>query len=394
MSHSSFDIIIVGGGIIGSFTAYHLVKADQGLKVLVVEKDPTYERASTTLSMANARIQFCLKENVQMSQYALDVLEHFEDDMAVDDDPPNILYRQEGNLILVNQDTLVDAQKAFAMQKALGCDIEWWTPEEIKALCPLYQTDGFLAGTFGPKDGHFDAYGLLMGTKAKARSLGAVYLQGEVVAVLSAGRMVMGVRLANNEKIQAPVVINCAGAWCTQVAETAGVSLPIIPVGRQVFAVDSAIRPEGPLPLTLLPSGLYFRTETGGLILIGKSMDEDNVGFNFDWDPKRFTEILWPEIYEFVPAFDRLKLVRGWAGLYAVNTLDHNAILGEWPELKGFYLANGFSGHGVQQGPAVGPIPDRTYSRASHYPRPFDFFTPKDTGRQTCLRGRHLLISL
>jgi glycine/D-amino acid oxidase-like deaminating enzyme len=106
------------------------------LKVLVVEKDPTYERASTTLSMANARIQFCLKENVQMSQYALDVLEHFEDDMAVDDDPPNILYRQEGNLILVNQDTLVDAQKAFAMQKALGCDIEWWTPEEIKALCP------------------------------------------------------------------------------------------------------------------------------------------------------------------------------------------------------------------------------------------------------------------
>jgi FAD-dependent oxidoreductase domain-containing protein 1 len=133
------------------------------------------------------------------------------------------------------------------------------------------------------------------------------------------------------------VVINCAGAWCTQVAETAGVSLPIIPVGRQVFAVDSAIRPEGPLPLTLLPSGLYFRTETGGLILIGKSMDEDNVGFNFDWDPKRFTEILWPEIYEFVPAFDRLKLVRGWAGLYAVNALDHNAVfLENGPNCKAF----------------------------------------------------------
>jgi glycine/D-amino acid oxidase-like deaminating enzyme len=114
------------------------------------------------------------------------------------------------------------------------------------------------------------------------------------------------------------------------------------------------IKPKKPLPLTVLPSGLYFRSETGGLILLGKSMLEDPVGFNFSWDDKRFMEILWPELAAFVPAFDRLKLVRGWAGLYAVNTLDSNAILGQWPELKGFYLANGFSGHGLQQAPAVG----------------------------------------
>jgi glycine/D-amino acid oxidase-like deaminating enzyme len=114
------------------------------------------------------------------------------------------------------------------------------------------------------------------------------------------------------------------------------------------------VKPEGPLPLTILPSGLYFRTETGNQILLGKSLDEDPVGFDFSWDDKRFTEVLWPELAEFVPAFDTLKLVRGWAGLYAVNTLDGNAILGEWPDLKGFFLANGFSGHGLQQGPAVG----------------------------------------
>jgi glycine/D-amino acid oxidase-like deaminating enzyme len=111
---------------------------------------------------------------------------------------------------------------------------------------------------------------------------------------------------------------------------------------------------EGPLPLTILPSGLHFRTESGNLISLGKSMDEDPVGFDFTWDRKRFIEILWPELAEFVPAFDRLKLVRGWAGLYEVNTFDGNAILGPWPELKGFYLANGFSGHGLQQAPAVG----------------------------------------
>jgi glycine/D-amino acid oxidase-like deaminating enzyme len=126
------------------------------------------------------------------------------------------------------------------------------------------------------------------------------------------------------------------------------------PVKRQVFALDTAVKPQGSLPLTILPSGLYFRTETGNLILLGKSLEDDPVGFDFTWDQKRFTDLLWPELAEFVPAFDTLKVVRGWAGLYAVNTLDSNAILGEWPELKGFYLANGFSGHGLQQGPAVG----------------------------------------
>ncbi len=149
-------------------------------------------------------------------------------------------------------------------------------------------------------------------------------------------------------------MVNCAGAWAAQIAATAGVKLPVIPIKRQVFTLDTAVTPEGPLPLTVLPSGLYFRTETDGVILLGKSMAEDPEGFNFSWDEKRFMEILWPELAEFVPAFDRLKLIRGWAGLYAVNTLDGNAILGEWPEIRGFFLANGFSGHGLQQAPAVG----------------------------------------
>ena len=144
------------------------------------------------------------------------------------------------------------------MQKRLGCDIEWWEPDEIKAHYPLYNSDGYVAGTFGPLDGHFDAYGLLMGTKAKARSLGADYLHAEVDSILTSGRAASGVRLADGREIKAGSVINCAGAWCGQVAETVGISLPIVPTARQVFAVDSAVKPDGPLPLTLLPSGLYF----------------------------------------------------------------------------------------------------------------------------------------
>jgi FAD-dependent oxidoreductase domain-containing protein 1 len=131
------------------------------------------------------------------------------------------------------------------------------------------------------------------------------------------------------------------------------VKIPVLPVKRQVFAFDPAVKPGGHLPLTILPSGLYFRTETGDLILVGKSMNKDPAGFDFTWESKRFMEILWPELVKFIPAFERLRLIRGWAGLYAVNTLDGNAILGEWPEAKGLFLANGFSGHGLQQAPAV-----------------------------------------
>ncbi|MGD8764417.1 MAG: FAD-binding oxidoreductase, partial [Desulfobacteraceae bacterium] len=240
------------------------------------------------------------------------------------------------------------------LQKSLGCQVDWWLPEIIKQHYPLYDLSGLVGGTFGPEDGHLDAYAVLMGFKAKARSLGAEYINDEVVQLLSAGGRITGVKLASEKNLISRFVVNCAGAWAAKVARTIGVELPVEPIKRQVFALDPAVKPEGPLPLTILPSGLYFRTETGSQILLGKSLDEDPVGFDFNWDDKRFTEVLWPELAEFVPAFDTLKLVRGWAGLYAVNTLDGNAILGEWPDLKGFFLANGFSGHGLQQGPAVG----------------------------------------
>jgi len=354
MGPKTYDVVIIGGGIMGSTAAYYLMKADPALSVAVIERDPSYTHASTALSLSNVRIQFSLKENIQISQYTHAVLNGFEDEMAVDDQRPKIYFHREGNLFLVDAATRKAARQSLEMQTSLGCRVEWLSPQIIKQHYPLYETQKFAGGTFSPGDGYFDAFAVLTGYRARARSLGATYIEDEVVGIEKTQRRVCGAELAAMGRLRAGYVINCAGAWAADAAETAGVRLPVVPVKRQVFVLDTAVKPTGPLPLTVLPSGLYFRSEIGGLLLVGKSLPEDPIGFDFSWDDKRFLELLWPELAEFVPAFEQLKLVRGWSGLYAVNTLDANAIIGQWPEIEGFFLANGFSGHGLQQGPAVG----------------------------------------
>jgi len=326
----NIDIIIIGGGIMGSATAYSLLLADKRLKVVVMEKDFSYTRASTALSMSNARIQFSLKENVQISRYAFEKLERFEEEMEVGERHPRIGFKREGNLFVVDEKRLSSATSAFQMQKDQGCDVLWQNPEEIVAQYPLYNMNGYVGGSFGPQDGYFDAYATLMGYKTKAIAMGARYVEDEVIKIQASNNRVTGVDLASGNTLGAGVVVNCAGAWAAQIAKTAHVDLPIDPVKRQVFVLDTTVKPEQPLPLTVLPSGLYFRTETGGHILLGKSMYEDPVGFQFSWDEKRFYETLWPELAEFVPAFDTLKLIRGWAGLYAVNRMDSNSVSGQW----------------------------------------------------------------
>ena len=354
MIKDTLDVVIVGGGIMGCATAYNLLRLEPALRIAVIEKDPTYAQASSTLSLANIRIQFSLAANIAISQYGLKMLETFEADMAVEDFRPYIAFRREGNLFLTDADGEADAHQNWRLQSDMGCEVDWLSTAEVSQRYPLMTADRYAAATFSSGDGHFDAYAVLMAYRKKAIALGARFVASEVGALKCAAKSIRGVVLTSGEGISAPRVVNCAGAWAADLARSAGVDLPVEPVKRQVFVADPAIELKDPLPLTVLPSGLFFRTDTGGVLLIGKSLANDPVGFDFSWQTERFTEHLWPELADFVPAFDTLKLVRGWAGLYAVNTLDSNAILGEWPELQGFYLANGFSGHGLQQAPAVG----------------------------------------
>jgi glycine/D-amino acid oxidase-like deaminating enzyme len=355
MSNNTYDVIIIGGGVMGCATAYYLLKSDSKLNVAILEMDPTYERASTPLSDGNTRIQFNIRENILMSQYGLEVLARFAEEMAVAGEKPDPAFRQQGNLFVLDEASKDESRDGLLLQQSLGCEVHWLTPEEVQAHYPLFNLKDCVAGTFGLQDGTMSPVAVLMGYKNKVVSLGAKYIQAEVVEVLREGDQVCGVKFASGEILNSNIVMNAAGAWAPKLARTAGVYLPINPTKRQVTVVETNARPEKILPLLFLPSGLYCIHEGEGIFTVGKSLPTDYVGFDdFNWERKIFEEVVWPELVEYIPEFDRLKILRGWAGLYEVNTLDGNAILGEWPELSGFFLANGFSGHGFQQCHAVG----------------------------------------
>ena len=353
MKHHA-DVIIVGGGVIGCAIAYDLLRLSPDIQVTIIEKDTSYKQSSTILSDGNLRTQFNLEENIRISQYGLEMINRFADEMTVGDDRPDVAFRQQGNLFFIPEAGRKEAEQRLTLQQTLGCSVEWLTPDDIQEQYPWLHVPEASGATYGSGDGTLDPWAVLSGYKNKVIDLGATFLEAEVASLLTDARRITGVQLRNGDEIAAPVVVNAAGAWAGQLAQTANIDLPIQPVKRQVFIVESTFTPQTTIPLLLFPSGLYVIHENDNLFMLGKSFADDPVGFLFDWDQSMFYDRIWEELVGYIPSFDRLKVRHGWAGLYAMNTLDHNAILGEWGELVGFYLANGFSGHGFQQCFAVG----------------------------------------
>jgi FAD-dependent oxidoreductase domain-containing protein 1 len=355
MPNNTYDVILVGGGVMGCATAYYLLRNDPKLKVVILEMDPTYEKASTPLSDGNTRIQFNIKENIQISQFGLEALARFSEEMEVDGQKPDAAFRQQGNLFVLDEASREEAYEGMLLQHSLGCQVDWLSPEEVQAYYPIYNLRDCAAGTLGSQDGTMSPLAVLLAYKRKIISLGAKFIHAEVIEILRQGNQVIGVKLSAGEILTSNIVVNTAGAWAPQLTRTLGIYLPIEPTKRQVTVVETAVRPEKNLPLLFLPSGLYCIHENDGVFTVGKSLPTDHVGYDdFNWDRKNFVDVIWPELVKYIPSFDRLKVKRGWAGLYEVNTLDGNAILGEWPKLQGFFLANGFSGHGFQQCHGVG----------------------------------------
>lgn len=356
MQSARYDVIIVGGAAVGSSTAYHL--AAMGFpadRVAVIERDPTYSEAATPRSLGGIRQQFTTRENMLMSRYGMEFVTSIGDHLAVDGDVPDVGWKEQGYLFLASDKGLESLQQNHATQLSIGAQVEILDPAALKAKFPWINPEGLAAGSFGFKgEGWVDPYALLQAFKRKARSLGVKYYEDEVVGVDKSGGRIAGVTLKSGAKLACGTLINTAGTRGHMLAQMAGVDVPVRPRKRIIYVFDCR-EPPPKAPLTIDTNGVFFRPE-GPSFVCGVSPEEGNDPdcLDFEIDYSFWEELVWPTIANRVPAFEAVKLVRAWAGHYDYNILDQNVILGPHPDCPTMLLANGFSGHGLQQSPAAG----------------------------------------
>ncbi|MGB5557717.1 MAG: FAD-binding oxidoreductase [Paracoccaceae bacterium] len=355
--HDSYDVVIIGGAMIGSSVAWWTARnPDFTGRILVVERDPTYEFASTSHTNSCIRQQFGTELNIRISQFGAEFIKGFRGFM---DDPeaPEIPLHAFGYLYLADTPEFVEVlRENQRVQAALGAGTRILTPNQIAEAWPFYDLEGILLGSHNPVDeGYFDGGTIFDWFRRKARALGAEYLQGEVAAITRDGNRVTGITLASGEKIGAGIVVNASGPRANVTAKMAGLHLPVEPRRRYTFIFDAAEPLPKDLPLTIDPSGVHMRTD-GRYYMAGCPPDDDPaVAFDdFSMDHTIWEDKVWPAIAARVPAFERVKVINSWVGHYAYNTLDQNAIVGPHPEVGNFIFVNGFSGHGLQQSPAMG----------------------------------------
>ena len=356
METQLFDVVIVGGAATGSSAAYFLLSnPDFNGKVLVLEQDPSYQHCATTLSAASIRHQFSTPENIRMSMFGTEFLRQFKHNMDVDGDAADPAFVEGGYLFLATNDGVETLRSNLQTQQAEGADIQMFNATELAAKYPWMNTSDLAAGSLGLSgEGWLDAYGMMQGMRRKAISLGATYRSARVQKLLHQNGRITGVELDNGEQIHAKFVINAAGTDATRLALTAGIDLPVQSHKRSVFYFTSPASVPG-CPMVIDPTGAYFRPEGEGFIAgVAPSADQDPPCFDFDVQHELFDDLLWPLLAERVPGFEALRLVRSWAGHYDMNLLDQNLILGAHPQMQNLLFANGLSGHGMQQAPAVG----------------------------------------
>jgi glycine/D-amino acid oxidase-like deaminating enzyme len=354
------DVVIVGGAVMGSSLAAHLL-ADPAFRgrVVVVEKDPTYRFSASALSAGSIRQQFSSPVNIRISLFGIAFLRSVGERLAVDGEHPEIGLVEGGYLYLASPAgarVLADNQ---ALQASEGADILLLEPAGLKRRFPWLNVDDVAAAALGRSgEGWFDGWALLQAFRRKARSLGARYVAGAAAAIEQDGGRVLAVRLADGSRVACGTLVNCAGSGGPALARLAGLDLPVRAKRRCVFTFTCRDRIDR-CPLLVDPSGIYVRPEGGGFIC-GVSPP---AGADPDWrddDPESqevdhalFEEAIWPALAHRIPAFAAIRPGRAWGGPYDMCLFDHNAIVGQaGPD--NFYLCNGFSGHGLQQSPAVG----------------------------------------
>ncbi|MGB6007306.1 NAD(P)/FAD-dependent oxidoreductase [Castellaniella sp.] len=356
MTQQHFDVVIAGGAAIGSATAYFLTAApDFTGSVAVIEADSSYRHSATALSAASIRHQFSTPENIRMSLFGTQFLRQFKQVMTVDGDCPDLAFHEGGYLFLATAPGLATLRQNHAMQSSLGADIALLDPAQLKSRYPWLNTDDLAGGALGLSgEGWLDAYGMMQGMRRKALSQGAAYLNQRVVGLDHAAGHIRGVLLADGGRISCGAVVNAAGTGAAELALAAGITLPVHARKRSIFYVQCPRTLPG-CPMVIDPGGAYFRPEGQGYIMgVAPPADQDPDARDYDVQHTLFDEILWPTLAARVPAFEALRCSRSWAGHYDMNVFDQNLILGLHPAIDNLYFANGLSGHGMQQAPAIG----------------------------------------
>ncbi|MFE8697863.1 NAD(P)/FAD-dependent oxidoreductase [Cytobacillus sp. FJAT-53684] len=346
------DIIIIGGGVIGSSIAYNLLNDGFTGKVVVFEKDGIYEFASTPRSAGGFRQLYTTAVNIQLSKYSLQIYKNFSKTMAIDEEEVEIDFKQRGYLFLAVDEMMPRFEKHMKLQNENGVNSQLLQKSDLLNIIPELNVEDIAGGLYCSESGYLDPYSVMQGYIRYAKKLGAEYVYDEVSSLLTDQDQIKGVKLADGREYHAPIVVNCAGAWASFLSENANLPLPVVPLPRQIFQFDIEKPLQKYLPLTMDPTGVYFRHE--GEKFIAGYAEEIKPKIDFKWRRSDFIDNIWPILANRIENFEKAKIERGWSGLYDFNTKDHNAILGEYPKMKGYFVAFGFSGHGMQQAPAVG----------------------------------------
>lgn len=362
--HDSFDVIIIGAAAVGSSVAYFLMaNPDFDGSVLIIERDTTFSQASTSLSASSIRNQFSNPLNVKISQFGTKFIRNFSETLAVEGAKPDLNFHESGYLFLASTDAQAQIlRENHAVQKTLAVDVDLLQPDQLKEVFPHLNVDDLQLASYGRSgEGWFSNTGLMNGFRNKARSLGAQYLVDEVVAITRDKDRVTGVVLKSGKQIACETLVNATGPRAAQTAQMAGLTIPVEPRKRTLFVFDCADSPEGSatvndgrLPLMIDASSSFCRPE-GRYFLGGTVPAHDPVVDYDDFEPRHEEfEIMWMDLAGRSKSFEAIKLINFWAGQYAFNTLDHNVIAGPHDRVSNFIFANGFSGHGLQQSPAIG----------------------------------------
>ncbi|TYR31383.1 FAD-binding oxidoreductase [Mesorhizobium microcysteis] len=348
------DIVIIGGAIVGASVAWFLREEGFAGSITVIERDPQFATASTTLSAASIRQQFSIAENIRLSRFTLGFFNELKDRFGSDAD---IAFHEKGYLILAGPEGMPILEANHAVQIGEGADIVLEDAGALQKRFSWLSGDGISGGAYGRSgEGWFDAHALLTLIRRSLKDRGVRLVTGEVTAIQRQGDRVTGVTLADGTRLDAGMVVNAAGPSGGKVAAMAGLALPVEPRKRSVFVFEARER-YGDMPLLVDPSGIWVRPE-GAVYITGGAENEDGEGpaepgdFEPDWS--LFEDVVWPTLATRIPAFEAIRPGRAWAGHYEYNTLDQNAVIGPHPEVTNFLFANGFSGHGLQQAPAVG----------------------------------------